>query len=364
MKKIIVKLDKRSYPIVVGNGLFSDALFIWPLNKKDRVLCVTDDCVAALYLDFLFDLLVTLGIVVDWLILPNDGEKNKSFIGMDFVFNKLLMQNYDRNTILIAFGGGVVGDLTGFAASVYQRGVRFIQMPTTLLAQVDAAIGGKTGVNHKFGKNMIGTFYQPISVLVNLDFLSTLSMQEFSCGLSEIIKYAIAFDAVFFNWLEYYLDDLLTLDAQLLMYCVHRCCEIKASIVSIDECERGAMRSLLNLGHTYGHAIESYFGYTQWSHGEAIAVGIMLAVHTAVHLGEFSIEQAARIKSLLVRAGLPVHSPKEMEPIDYLTYMSRDKKSILGEINLILPVKTIGSVRKFMNVQRNVVLSSIEKSYS
>lgn len=363
MEEIIVRLRKRSYPVIIGQGLFSNSLFRWPVNKDDRVLFVTDNRVASIYLNLLSNLFIKLGVFADQLVLSDDGEINKSFSGLDVVFTRLLLKNYDRrNTILVAFGGGVVGDLTGFVASVYQRGVRFIQIPTTLLAQVDASIGGKTGINHMLGKNMIGSFYQPIAVIIDLDFLSTLTIKEFSCGLSEIIKYAIAFDAVFFSWLESHLDDLLGLHIQSLMHCVCRCCEIKASIVSIDERECG-MRSLLNLGHTYGHAIESYFGYTRWSHGEAISAGIMMAVNTAIHLGKFDYLKAARIKSLLVRAGLPVCGPEEMKPIDYLMYMKRDKKSILGAINLILPIE-IGSVKKFYNVARDIILSSIEDTYN
>lgn len=363
MEKIVVTLEKRSYSIFIGHKLFDDVLFCWPfLNRGDRVLCITDDRIASIYLDVLRSALMKLSVIMDQLILPNNGEQNKSLVILDVVFTKLLTQNYDRNTILIAFGGGVIGDLTGFVASIYQRGVRFIQVPTTLLAQVDASIGGKTGINHLLGKNMMGSFYQPISVVINLDFLSTLTAKEFACGLSEIIKYAVAFDAIFFRWLENHLDNLLALNMQSLMYCIRRCCEIKASIVSIDERETG-VRSLLNFGHTYGHAIESYCGYTRWSHGEAIAAGIMMAVSTAIHLGKLDTVHSARIKSLLIRAGLPICGPKDMVPADYLIYMQRDKKSTLGKINLILPV-SIGNVKHFFDVERNVILSSIEESYN
>lgn len=361
MEKVIVRLGKRSYPIFIGCGLFDDISFCWPLSKGDRVLFVTDDCVASIYLDVLCKALVKFNIEIDQLVLSSDGEKSKSLIGLDMVFTKLLTQNYDRNTVLVAFGGGVIGDLTGFVASVYQRGVRFIQVPTTLLAQVDASIGGKTGVNHRLGKNMIGSFYQPILVVANLDFLLTLTKKEIACGLSEIIKYAIAFDAVFFDWLEIHLDDVLALKSQYLMYCVRRCCEIKASVVSVDEREKG-IRSFLNFGHTYGHAIESFFGYTRWSHGEAVAAGIMMAVSTAVYLRKFDYVHAVRIKSLLFRAGLPVCGPEEMSPADYLIYMYRDKKSTLGKINLVLPI-SIGNVKQFFDVERNVILSSIAASY-
>lgn len=363
MKKIIVELGDRSYPVFVGERLFTNSLVFGSIvNKGDRVLLITDHRVASLHLQYVLDsFLVTLEVVVDQLVFSDDGERNKSLIGLDMICTKLLLQNCDRNTILIALGGGVIGDLVGFAASVYQRGIRFIQIPTTLLAQVDASIGGKTAVNHVLGKNMIGSFYQPVSVIINLNFLCTLTKKEFSHGLSEIIKYAVAFDAIFFVWLENNLDSLLSLDLQSLMYCVFRCCEIKASIVSLDECEMD-VRSLLNFGHTYGHAIESYFGYTRWSHGEAIAAGMMIAVNTAIRLGKFDCVQAARIKSLLVRSGLPFYGPSEMKPIDYLVYMQRDKKSISGGINLVLPI-SMGNVKKFLNVDRDVVLSSIQDSY-
>lgn len=363
MKKIIVELGKRSYPIIVGNALFSDFFLNWPFCRSNRVLVVTDDRVAALYLSKVCDFLIRLNVIVDQLILPNDGERNKSLIGLDAIFTKLLIGNYDRNSILVALGGGVIGDLTGFVASVYQRGIRFVQVPTTLLAQVDAAVGGKTGVNHILGKNMIGSFYQPALVITNLDMLHTLTVKEFSCGLSEVIKYAVAFDAVFFNWLENNLDNLLKLDLSSLMHCVCHCCKIKASVVAIDEYEKRNIRVLLNFGHTFGHAIESYFNYSRWSHGEAIAVGIMIAVYTSMCLGNFDYTQAVRIKSLLIRAGLPVHSPREMLPVDYLMYMKRDKKSRLGTINLILPV-AIGSVKRFFGVTEKMIISSIQESYN
>lgn len=363
MEKVILKLKNTSYPIIIGKKLFRDFLFFWPVNRNDRILCVTDSCVASIYLKWLSNLLVQWNVDFNMLVLSDNSEKNKSFNGVDAIFTRLIMQNYDRNTVLVAFGGGVIGDLTGFVASVYQRGVRFIQVPTTLLAQVDASIGGKTGINHILAKNMIGSFYHPISVFVNLDFLSTLTKKEFSCGLSEVIKYAISFDANFFDWLEIHLDDLLDLDMQSLMYCVRRCCEIKASIVSLDECEKIGVRSLLNLGHTYGHAIEAYFGYAKWSHGEAVAAGIMMAISTSVCLGIFDCMQELRIKSLLMRAGLPICGPHEMMPIDYLIYIKRDKKSTLHSINLVLPV-SIGNVKNFFNVDRNLVLSSIERVYN
>lgn len=364
MKKIIVQLEKRSYPIIIANNLFKDSALIWPLKYKDIAVFITNEYIAPMYLKVLNNALNKLGIVTDQLVLP-DGEISKSLDTLNRIFTKLLENNYDRNnTVLIALGGGVIGDLTGFAAAIYQRGIRFIQIPTTFLAQVDASIGGKTGVNHLLGKNMIGAFYQPISVFIDLDFLNTLSSKEFSSGLAEVIKYAIAFDAVFFNWLENNLDNLLLLHSKSLMYCIYRCCKIKASIIAMDEYEyEYGYRSLLNLGHTYGHAIESYFKYRSWSHGEAVAAGIMMACSTARCLGKFiEVDDVIRIRSLLKKANLPICGPEAMNPQDYIEYMIRDKKSRLGQINLVLPV-SIGNVKMFKKVDHNIILRAIKDSY-
>ncbi|URJ28748.1 3-dehydroquinate synthase [Blochmannia endosymbiont of Camponotus sp. C-046] len=357
MEKIIIKLQTRSYPVIIADKLFNNFSSCWPLNVGDTVVVITNDRVAPIYLNILSNLLIKSGINTDQLILP-DGEQNKSLTTLDTIFTKLLKKNYDRSTILIALGGGVIGDITGFAAAIYQRGIRFIQVPTTLLAQVDASIGGKTGINHTLGKNMIGAFHQPIAVMINLDVLSTLTTKEFSSGLSEIIKYAIALDSRFFSWLESHLDDLLILHLPSLVYCIRRCCELKASIITIDERDQD-IRSILNLGHTYGHAIESYLGYSQWSHGESIAAGIMMAVNTALRLNQFNFSDARRIKILLTRAGLPVRGPKEMTSENYLEYMTRDKKSTSGQINLVLPV-SIGNVKTVSNVNHELVSLSIE----
>ncbi|URJ30510.1 3-dehydroquinate synthase [Candidatus Blochmannia vicinus (nom. nud.)] len=361
MEKIIIKLHKRSYPVVISDKLFNHFSSLWSLHAGDKVVLITNDRVAPIYLNILCNLLTHAGIVTDQLILP-DGEQNKTLITLNKIFTKLLTQNYDRSTILIALGGGVIGDITGFAAATYQRGIRFIQVPTTLLAQVDASIGGKTGVNHVLGKNMIGAFHQPNAVIINLDVLSTLTVKEFSSGLAEIIKYAVALDSDFFNWLESNLENLLILNISSLMYCIRRCCELKASIVSIDEYDQG-IRSSLNLGHTYGHAIESYLNYKKWSHGEAVAAGIMIATNTALRLKQLNYSAAERIKQLLIRAGLPIHGPKGMTPDNYLRYMIRDKKSISGQLNLVLPV-SIGCVKTISNVNHKLVSLSIEDTYN
>lgn len=361
MEKIIVQLKDKNYPITIASGLFKHASSFWPLKHGDIAVIITNDRVAAIYLNMLNDVLDNFGVVTDRLILP-DGEQSKSLHVLNKIFTKLLIQNYDRDTVLIALGGGVIGDLTGFAAATYQRGIRFIQVPTTLLAQIDASIGGKTGVNHTLGKNMIGSFYQPVSVVMDIDTLYTLTAKELSSGLAEIIKYAVAFDSVFFNWLENNLDNLLGLHVESLMYCISYCCKLKVSVITKDEYDCD-VRSLLNLGHTYGHAIESYLKYSKWSHGEAISAGIMLAVNTSVCLGKFdNIDDVERIKLLLKRAALPIRGPKEMKPQNYMEYMIRDKKSRSDKINLILPT-SIGCSRIFIDVSRDIILDSIVKTY-
>ncbi|URJ25046.1 3-dehydroquinate synthase [Candidatus Blochmannia ocreatus (nom. nud.)] len=360
MEKIIVRLHKKTYPIIITNKLFDDFSSFWPININDQIVFITNNKVAPIYLDKLTTLLNRSGIKTDQLILP-DGEKNKSLNILNQIFTKLLKNNYDRvNTILIAVGGGVIGDITGFAAATYQRGIRFIQVPTTLLSQVDAAIGGKTGINHTLGKNMIGAFYQPIAVLINPSVLHTLKTKDFSAGLAEIIKYAIALDANFFNWLENNLNNLLTLNPSTMTYCIRRCCELKKYIVELDEYDQHA-RSSLNLGHTYGHAIESYQKYAQWSHGEAVSAGIIMAINAALHLKQFDKNDAKRVILLLKRANLPVQGPKNMTPKNYMKYMIRDKKSNSTQINLVLPI-AIGKVKTFFNVKPEVISLSIQNN--
>ncbi|CAK8740081.1 3-dehydroquinate synthase [Sodalis praecaptivus] len=288
-------------------------------------MLVTNDRLAPLYLDSLSGRLSQAGVKVDRVVLP-DGEQHKSLTVLYRVFTALLAKPHGRDTTIIALGGGVIGDLAGFAAASYQRGVRFIQVPTTLLSQVDSSVGGKTAVNHPLGKNMIGAFYQPASVVIDLDCLNTLPRRELSSGLAEVIKYGIILDAAFFAWLEDNLDALLALEPRALAYCIRRCCELKADVVAADEREQG-QRALLNLGHTYGHAIETHMGYGNWLHGEAVAAGMMMAVRTARRLGQFSDAEAERVSALLLRAGLPVSGPAEMAAEDYLPHMMRDKKS-------------------------------------
>lgn len=356
MERLTVTLDERSYPITIAAGLFNDINAFWPLQAGSQTMIVTNETLAPLYLDKVRGLLEQAGIHVDSVILP-DGEQFKSLTVLDTVFTALLRKPHGRDTTLIALGGGVIGDLTGFAAASYQRGVRFIQVPTTLLAQVDSSVGGKTAVNHPLGKNMIGAFYQPASVVIDIDCLATLPKREFASGLAEVIKYGIILDGDFFTWLEENLDALFALDPQAIAYCIRRCCELKADVVAADERE-GGLRALLNLGHTFGHAIETEMGYGNWLHGEAVAAGMVMAARTAQRLGQFSEADVQRVIRLLQRAGLPVTGPQEM-PVDaYMPHMMRDKKVLAGELRLILPLG-IGKSEVRGGVAHDVVIAAI-----
>ncbi|AJI95464.1 3-dehydroquinate synthase [Yersinia ruckeri] len=359
MEKITVTLGVRSYPITIAAGLFNDPASFKPLKAGDQVMLVTNQTLAPLYLDSIQSVLEQSGIQVDQVILP-DGEQYKSLSVLEQVFSALLEKPHGRDTTLIALGGGVVGDLTGFAAACYQRGVRFIQVPTTLLSQVDSSVGGKTAVNHPLGKNMIGAFYQPASVIVDLNCLKTLPSRELASGLAEVIKYGIILDSDFFVWLENNIDALLALDMEALGYCIRRCCELKAAVVAADEREENGLRALLNLGHTYGHAIEAEMGYGVWLHGEAVAVGMVMAAETAHIIGQFSAGDIERIKKLLLRAGLPVNGPAQMTPESYLPHMMRDKKVLAGELRLVLPT-AIGKSEVRGGISHEIVLASITR---
>ena len=356
MERLTVTLGERSYPITIAAGLFNDPASFLPLKSGDQVMLVTNETLAPLYLDQVRSVLEQIGVKVDSVILP-DGEQYKSLSVMDTVFSALLQKPHGRDTTLVALGGGVIGDLTGFAAASYQRGVRFIQVPTTLLSQVDSSVGGKTAVNHPLGKNMIGAFWQPASVVVDLDCLKTLPKRELSSGLAEVIKYGIILDAPFFDWLEANIDALMALDEKAMAYCIRRCCELKADVVAADERETG-LRALLNLGHTFGHAIEAEMGYGNWLHGEAVAAGMVMAAHASECLGQFSAEDTQRIITLLKRAGLPIAGPQEMSAEAYLPHMMRDKKVLAGEMRLVLPL-AIGKSEVRGGVSHDVVLGAI-----
>lgn len=328
----------RSYPIHIGNGILERVDLLLPHLPQKRVAIVTNTTVAPFYLDRLRTALERHGVISDAIILP-DGEDHKNWQTLNLIFDALLEQRCERKTTLIALGGGVIGDLTGFAAAAYLRGVPFIQIPTTLLAQVDSSVGGKTGINHPLGKNMIGAFYQPRVVLTDSATLNTLPDRELRAGIAEVIKYGLIRDAHFFTWLEQNMTRLIARDADILGKAIRRSCEIKAEIVAADEHESG-VRSLLNLGHTFGHAIENAMGYGVWLHGEAVAAGTIMAAELSKQLEFISESDFERICGVFQMAGLPIIAPK-LSPDDYLSLMKLDKKVEGGRVRFIL-LKRIG----------------------
>ena len=326
-----VDLGDRSYPIYIGSGQLSDT-DVSRFVAGNKALIVTNTTVAPLYMAQLQSQLQSKD--VDWIILE-DGEQFKNLDTLNSIFNQLLQKNHDRKTTLIALGGGVVGDITGFAAASYQRGVPFIQIPTTLLSQVDSSVGGKTAVNHKLGKNMIGAFYQPQVVVIDTDTLSTLPDREFSAGMAEVIKYGLIADKAFFCWLEKNSQALRERDKKALSYAIERSCINKANIVSADETEQG-IRAILNLGHTFGHAIETYQKYTGWLHGEAVAAGMVMASQLSLLMGRISEQEIVRITQLLNEWALPTAPPEGMAVDDFMALMYRDKKVQDGQLRLVL----------------------------
>ena len=352
-----VELKERRYPIYIGEGLLKDESY-YPLKKGDKVMIVTNPTVAQYYLETVTQTLDKIGCQVESVLLP-DGEKYKTLESLNLIFTALLKHNHGRDTTIIALGGGVIGDVAGFAAASYQRGVRFIQIPTTLLAQVDSSVGGKTAVNHELGKNMIGAFYQPSTVIIDTLTLNTLPKREVNAGLAEVIKYGAILDYAFFEWLEAHIDELVALNQHSLQYCIARCCQIKADVVARDETEKGD-RALLNLGHTFGHAIEIHLGYGNWLHGEAVAAGTMMAAVLSEQLGDLSFGDVARLEKLLARANLPTVSPDTMQPDDYLPHMMRDKKVLAGKLRLVL-LKALGQAYVATDTDKFLVLNAIER---
>ncbi len=329
-----VALGERSYAIHVGPGLVRDAgALLAPLLPSPRAVIVSNPVVAAHWLAVLRTSLSAAGIDSEAILVP-DGETHKSWSTLHDVLTRLLEIGAERTTTVVALGGGVVGDVAGFAAAVYQRGMPFVQVPTTLLAQVDSSIGGKTGVNHVLGKNMIGAFHQPRAVLIDTDCLSTLPQREFAAGLAEVIKAGAVRDLDFFQWLEKNLRRLIARDSDALVHAVMESCRIKAAIVAADEREAGE-RALLNFGHTFGHAIETGVGYGEWLHGEAVAAGMVMAATLSSRLGMMPEADAGRLRQLLVDAGLPV-DPPVLGGARYRALMSRDKKVLGGALRLIL----------------------------
>jgi len=333
LERVEIELGDRSYPILIGNGLMDDPDSYEALPAATSAMVVSNTTVSPLYARQLCSVLRKRFRSVHLLELP-DGEAHKDWPTLNLIFDALLRHGCDRKTVLFALGGGVVGDMTGFAAASYMRGVPFVQVPTTLLAQVDSSVGGKTAINHPLGKNMIGAFYQPQLVLCDLGTLATLPARELSAGLGEIIKYGPIYDMAFFDWIEANVDALVARDPEALAHAVKRSCEIKAEVVGQDERESG-LRAILNFGHTFGHAIESGLGYGEWLHGEAVGCGMVMAARLSQRLGGVDEAFVTRFTALVERAGLPVVGPA-LGAERYLELMRIDKKSEGGEIRFVL----------------------------
>ena len=337
MQTLKVALGERSYPIFIGEGLLEQGLMN-PYIRGRQVMIVSNETVAPLYIEQLKASLDSAW-KVDEVILP-DGEQYKNLDHLNLIFDALLEKRHNRTTTLIALGGGVVGDMTGFAAAAYQRGVDFIQVPTTVLSQVDSSVGGKTGVNHPLGKNMIGAFHQPRAVVIDTNVLNTLPERELAAGLAEVIKYGLIYDSEFLGWLEQHMDRLNARDPETLAQAIYRSCEVKAEVVAQDEKESG-IRALLNLGHTFGHAIEAHQGYGQWLHGEAVGAGTMMAADLSARLGWLTTSDVQRVRTLLEAAHLPVIPPADMDEAAFFELMSVDKKVLDGQLRLVL-LKRLG----------------------
>lgn len=347
-----VDLGERSYPIYVGSDLISNPEYFQKHIRSKRVMIVSNTTVAPLYEASLREALSAFD--VDSVILP-DGEQYKTWGNLNLIFDALLERKHSRSTTLIALGGGVIGDMTGFAAASYQRGVDFIQVPTTLLSQVDSSVGGKTAINHPLGKNMIGAFYQPKAVVIDTSTLNTLPEREVSAGLAEVIKYGLIRDLPFFEWLESNMRSLRNLEEACLRHAILTSCACKARVVEEDETE-GGVRAILNLGHTFGHAIETYAGYGNWLHGEAVGAGMAMAAEMSCGLGDIGKEDVERVLAILASAGLPKEGPAEMSSSDYLELMSVDKKVIDGALRLVL-LERLG----FAKVTDDFSMSALEQ---
>lgn len=348
METLLVDLQQRSYPIFIGEGLLTTP-DIWAqyITKRGKVVIVTNETVQKWYLAPLTQSLQSSGFDVVSLILP-DGEEYKNIESFNKIMTFMLEQNCGRDTTMFALGGGVIGDLTGFAAASFQRGVDFIQVPTTLLSQVDSSVGGKTGINHPLGKNMIGAFYQPKAVIIDLKVLATLPKRELSAGMAEVIKYGIIWDNEFFEYLEQVPNKFWQLDNEVLTHIIKRCCSIKAEVVSKDETEQN-LRAILNLGHTFGHAIENFMGYGVWLHGEAVAAGSVIASRLASLRGKITAKELERIIDITKQYELPVGKPDNMELNDFTKLMIHDKKTKNGKVRFIIP-DALGRASLYDNV--------------
>lgn len=355
METVRVGLGERAYTVHIGAGALDDARLYAPHVAGRRVAVITNEVVAPHYLERLVRALRQAGAQPETIVLP-DGEQTKDWPTLERVFERLLAGRFGRDAIVVALGGGVIGDLAGFAAAVYQRGVPFVQVPTTLLAQVDSSVGGKTAINHPRGKNMVGAFHQPLAVISDIATLDTLPDRELRAGLAEVIKHGFALDAEFALWLEVNMGQLLQRDRAALAHAVRRSCELKAGVVALDEREAGP-RALLNFGHTFGHAIETAQGYGAWLHGEAVAAGMVMAADLSMRLALLERTQAVRLQTLLVRAGLPVSNPHIL-PARLLELMRVDKKADGGRLRFIL-LSAPGQALVRADVDDEAVLATI-----
>lgn len=359
MQTLHVDLGERSYPIYIGAELLARSDLLTAHIVGRQVAIVTNDTVAPLYLAALERALD--GYALTSVVLP-DGEAFKTWETLQLIFDGLLSARHDRRTTVIALGGGVIGDMAGFAAACYQRGVNFIQMPTTLLSQVDSSVGGKTGINHPLGKNMVGAFYQPQAVLIDAATLATLPARELSAGLAEVIKYGLICDEPFLTWLEENMSALRALDQVALTAAIARSCAAKARVVAADERESG-VRATLNLGHTFGHAIETHMGYGIWLHGEAVAAGTVMALDMSVRLGWVSVAERERAVRLFLAAGLPVVPPQEMTPADFMQHMAVDKKVLDGQLRLVL-LRGLGEAVVTSEFSREILNATLSADYA
>ena len=360
MNTLKVELGQYSYPIHIGEGLLAQGGELLTENWSGaHIVIVSDDTVAPLYMQTLCATLAP-PLKVDQIVIPT-GEAYKTLQTFESVCSQLLNYKADRNTLLVALGGGVVGDIAGFVASSYQRGIAFAQMPTTLLSQVDSSVGGKTGVNHALGKNMIGAFYQPCCVITDLSTLATLPARHYIAGLAEVIKYGLIMDAEFFTWLENNVDALLAHNNATLCCAIEHSCALKAQIVAADEREQSGQRALLNLGHTFGHAIEAGLGYGQWLHGEAVGCGLALAARVSARHSDLPEHSVRRIVSLLKQFGLPTSKPNTLDTQTMLDTMALDKKNKSGRRHYIL-LREIGDAFGSDSVDANVVKDILDKS--
>ncbi len=359
MGELMVNLGERSYRIVIGHNMLDTiGEQINPNRYSPKTALVTNPTVYRLYGSKVKDSLQKVGFEVTEVIIP-DGEEYKDFAWAYYILSRMLSAGLDRKSVVFALGGGVVGDITGFAASVYMRGIAYVQIPTTLLSQVDSSVGGKTGVNHPLGKNMIGTFYQPVLVWIDVDTLKTLPHREFLAGMAEVIKYGVIWDREFFYFLKRNREKILSQEPDVLEQMIKRCCEIKAEVVSRDEREAG-LRAILNYGHTIGHAIETLTGYTRYLHGEAVSMGMLLEAELARLEGLLSKEEVEELRELLQGYGMPVAPENRLSPEEMIKAMQIDKKAVAGKMRFVLP-EEIGRVKITSEVKRDTVLKVLDK---